>query len=239
MAKSKRPVAPIHPAVRQFRRLAAGYLAASHRLFPQTASARGLAKFDPELGANDAATHQRYTALLAETLTGAEVLPDHVFAGDDWLDRRAFLSHLRTSHHWNGPLARWRTNPQVHCDAALDSILLLLIRNADRLPKIRPAIESRLAKIPRFLAEGTACLRAPVPLWTRLARQSCAGAKSFFDDLARQLAPLSPQPARFRRLCTAAPPPLSTTATRWGGRRRVPRADTRSAARRSSSCSAK
>ena len=204
MATSKRPAPSAHPAVRQFRRLADGYLDETHRLFPQVASARGLAKFEPELGANNAATHQRYTALLAETLTGVEALPDHAFTGDDWLDRRAFLSHLRTSHHSHGPLARWRTNPQVHCDAALDAILTPLIRNADRLPKIRPAIESRLAKIPRFLAQGAACLRAPVPLWTKLARQSCAGAKSFFDDLARQLAPLSPQPAHFRRLCSAA-----------------------------------
>lgn len=204
MAKSRRAATGLPPAVGRFRAITDAFLDESHRLFPQTASAHGLAQFDGELGDNAAATHQQFTALLAETLSAVEALPDHAFTGDDWLDRRGFLSDLRTSLQWNGPLARWRTNPQVHCDAAFDSILLLLIRNADRLEKIRPAVESRLAKIPRFLEQGAACLRAPVPLWTKLAAQSCAGAGAFFEDIARQLAPLSPKPARFQQLCTAA-----------------------------------
>ena len=204
MAKSRSRAPAAAPAVRKFRAIADDFLAQSHQLFPQAASALGLSEFDGELGSNDAATHQRFTALLGETLRAVEVLPDRAFTGDDWLDRRGFLSDLRTSLHWNGALARWRTNPQVHCDAALDSILLLLIRNADRLEKIRPAIESRLEKIPRLLEQGAACVRTPVPLWTKLARQSCAGAKSFFDDVARQLAPLAPKPDRFRQLCAKA-----------------------------------
>jgi hypothetical protein len=204
VARNSRGKTAVSPTVRRFRAIADAYLEQSNKLFPQSASALGLSEYDAELGVNDAATHQRYSALLAETLTAVESLPDHAFMGDDWLDRRGFLSDLRTSLHWNGPLARWRTNPQVHCDAAFDSILLLLIRNADRLEKIRPAVESRLGKIPRFLEEGAACLRAPVPLWTRLAIQSCAGAGAFFDDVARQLAPLSPKPNLFRERCRIA-----------------------------------
>jgi hypothetical protein len=194
----------VRPEVRTFRTIGEHFLAETHRLFPALASSRGLSEFDAELGENDPATHQAYTELLTDALQAVEALPDHAFTGDDWLDRRGFLSELRTSLHWNGPLARWRTNPQVHCDAALDAILLLLIRNADRLKAIQPAVESRLAKLPRFLEQGAACLRAPVPLWTKLAVQSCGGAKSFFDDVARQFVPLSPKPERFQKLCAEA-----------------------------------
>jgi hypothetical protein len=35
------------------------------------------------------------------------------------------------------------------------------------------SIESRLAAIPDFLHEGAIALRLPVPLWTKLAEQSC------------------------------------------------------------------
>lgn len=190
--------------VRRFRAIADRYLDETHRLFPQVASAHGLEKFNSELGANDAGTHQQFTALLRETLTALEALPDHAFTGDDWLDRRGLLAELRTSLLWNDTLVRWRNNPQVHCDAAFDAILFLLIRYAGRLAAIRPAIESRLEKIPRFLEQGAACVRAPVPLWTKLARRSCAGAGAFFDEVAAQIAPLAPKPARVRELCARA-----------------------------------
>lgn len=194
---------PTHP-VRQFRAIADRFLDAHHALFPQDASAEGLSKYDGDLGRNDAKVHQAHLALLTQTLHEVEALPDHAFTGDDWLDRRGFLSMLRTSAQWNGPLARWRTNPQVHPDSAFSSILLLLIRHARNLAKIRPAIESRLARIPDFLAEGASCIRQPVPLWTKLAIQSCEGAGSFFQEVATQLAPLSPDPEKTRALCESA-----------------------------------
>lgn len=192
------------PAVAHFRAIADGFLAETYRLFPQQGSALGLEEFHAELGANDAATHRSYTELLTATITAIERLPDSAFFGDDWLDRRGFLAYLRLELQGHGPLARWRDNPQVHCDAAFDSILLLLLRHAGRLGDIRPAIESRLAELPRFLAQGIACLRAPVPLWTKLAQQTCAGAPKFFADVATQLAPFSTRPARLRVLCAAA-----------------------------------
>jgi hypothetical protein len=194
----------LDPAVRTFRAATERFLEEHHQLFPHQASELGLSEFDAELGENSASTHLRHVELLSGTLSAVEALPDHAFRGDDWLDRRGFLSMLRTSLHWNGSLARWRTNPQVHCDAALDAILLLLIRNADRLEKIRPAVESRLAKLPEFLAQGAACLRAPVPLWSELAQKSCAGAATFFREVAAQLAPLSPEPEKTRALCQQA-----------------------------------
>lgn len=189
---------------RRFRQIADAYLDATHRLFPQIASARGLAEFEPELGENDATLHHAADDLMAATLREVEALPDSAFTGDAWLDRRAFLSHLRTGLHWSRDLQRWRTNPQVHCDAALDCILLLIVRNADRLREIRPAIESRLRKIPRFLEQGAACVRRPVPLWTKNARQSCAAAGLFFREVADQLAPLGRNESGFRQLCTDA-----------------------------------
>ncbi|MES2570391.1 MAG: DUF885 family protein, partial [Verrucomicrobiota bacterium] len=190
--------------LRQFDRLTQSYLEETWALFPHEASDLGLHQFDAELGENDAATWQAHGRLLAAALMETEALPDASFSGDPWLDRRAFLSLLRTGLHWNQKLERWRNNPQVHCDNAIQSILNLVIRNSDRLAQTRPAIESRLGKIPRFLSQGAACLRKPVPLWTRLARKSCDHVEEFLTDLGEQLAPSSPAPERTRQLAREA-----------------------------------
>ena len=69
---------------------------------------------------------------------------------------------------------------ETHCDAAVDSIFDLVIRNASDLGAVLPAIESRLARLPDYLLiAGAACVNRPVPLWTKLAQRSCEGAASF------------------------------------------------------------
>jgi len=190
--------------VRRFRAVVDRYLDETHALFPQVASERGLHQFDAQLGENDAATHQKYTALVESALRDAEALPDHAFTGDDWLDRRSLLALLRSELFSNTTFPHWRTNPQVHCGAAIDAIFNLIVRHAENLKPARAAIESRLAALPRFLAQGAACLRRPVPLWTKLARQTCDGAKSFFEEIGAQLKPISPHPAKTERLIADA-----------------------------------
>ena len=138
-------------AARQLRAVFERYQEETWALFPQDASDLGLHAYDALLGPNDAAAWNAHGRLLTETLQAVEALPDNGFTGDDWLDRRTFLARLRTDSLWNGPLQTWRTNPQVHCDTALHSLFHLVIRNTDRLARIRPAIENRLAEIPRFL----------------------------------------------------------------------------------------
>ncbi len=189
---------------RRFRGIVDRFIDESHALFPQLASERGLHEFDAELGGNDATTHQKYGNLVEAMLREAEDLPDHTLTGDDWLDRRALLALLRTERFFQSTMPFWRINPQVHCSAAIDSIFNLVVRNAEDLKAARGAIESRLAKLPRFLAQGAACLRRPVPLWTRLARLTCDGAKSFFEEVGAQLKALSPHPAKTEGLIRGA-----------------------------------
>ncbi len=193
-----------HPAHKRFQAVADNYLEASWQLFPHQASDLGFHQFDGDLGKNDPETWQTYGRLQADALRDIEALPDDVFLGDLWLDKRALTSQLRTGLHWTQSLQRWRNDPQVHCDAAINSLFNLVIRNADRLAQVRPALESRLAKIPGFLAAGARCLQLPVPLWTRLARQSCQSVNGFLLDLGNQLALLSPRPEQTRALVQAA-----------------------------------
>jgi len=186
--------------VRRFRALAARYLDETHRLFPHVASERGLHEFDALLGQNDVATHREFLAITETTLRDVEALPDFAFTGDDWLDRRGLLALLRTERFFSDAFPHWRINPQVHCGTAVDAVFSLVVRHAENLRPAREAIEARLAALPRFLDQGAACLRHPVPLWTKLARQSCDGAKSFFEKVGAQLAEVSPKPARTAQL---------------------------------------
>ncbi|MEI8313195.1 MAG: DUF885 domain-containing protein, partial [Verrucomicrobiota bacterium] len=98
----------------------------------------------------------------------------------------------------------WRTNPQQHVDAAVDAIFDLVVRASGNLSPALPSIESRLKKIPDFLAAGAECVKLPVPLWTSLAVKACAGSVEFLQGLEPELAGISPHPARTKLLLQSA-----------------------------------
>ena len=172
--------------------------------FPQWGSGLGYTRFSHSLAGSDEKTHMGRNRFLEDLLAETESLPAADLKGDDWLDRRCFLSLLRTELLHSRDLERWRNNPQECCDVAVGSIFELVTRHAEHLKKGRPSIESRLAAIPRFLIEGAAAIRFPVPLWTKLAVNSCKGAKEFILTIGETLAQISPDPTRTRRLARNA-----------------------------------
>jgi hypothetical protein len=188
----------------KFRSLAQRFLDERNHMFPQEASELGLSEFDGLLGDNDEAFHRTYTELVDSSLDEIEALPAIEFAGNDWLDRRGMLARLRTERLNHAKLETWRTNPQVHCDAAVQSVFGLIIRNATRISNVLPAIESRLEQLPRFLRQGAAVIRKPVPLWISLAIRTCQGADMFLSRIEDVLLPVSENPARVEALLLRA-----------------------------------
>jgi uncharacterized protein (DUF885 family) len=172
--------------------------------FPQWGSSLGFSKYESQLAGSDEKTRKSRIAFLEKLLTEVEALPATLLQGDDWLDRRCFLSLLRAELLNSRDLERHRTNPQECCDAAVGAVFELVIRHAENLKKARPAIESRLEAIPGFLKQGAAAVRNPVPLWTKLAVHSCKGAKDFIDAIGNQLAAISPDPAKTKNLARVA-----------------------------------
>jgi hypothetical protein len=199
--------------VRTFHKLAEAHLAESHERFPHLASQLGLEKYQALLGANDIPTHEAQIVLDERTLNAIEDLPEAAFRRDDWLDRRMFLSQLRANLLEMRNLERWRTNPQLHCDAAVESLFDLVIRNSENLGKVLPALEARLAKLPDFLAAGAECVRRPVPLWVRLSEQACAGAIDFLREIEPELLTHSTAPKDTQRLCAGAARAFTRFAT--------------------------
>ncbi len=191
-------------SVAAFRSLAKDFLERSNERFPENASRQGLAEFNARLGKNDAATHLLHNKDVAFTLETVESLPASEFYGDDWLDRRGFLSMLRVDQLFSHDLPRWRDNPQVSCDAAVESIFDLVVRHSENLASVAPAIESRLAHIPDFLAAGAANIRKPVPLWTQLAAKACQGATEFLSQIEAELTASSCNPQKIGPLISAA-----------------------------------
>ena len=174
------------------------------RDFPQWGSGLGFSKYEDSLGGSDVKTRLKRTAFLEELLLETEKIPGNELSGDDWLDRRCFLSLLRVELLNSRDLERWRTNPQECCDSAVGAIMELFTRHADHLERGRAAMESRFAAIPEFLREGAAAIRNPVPLWTKLAIRSCRGAREFVMSVADALVKDSPHPPKTRRLAHAA-----------------------------------
>lgn len=191
-------------AAKQLRALGERYITRTCGDFPQWGSGVGFLKHETHLGGSDEATRRKRNRFLEELLGETEAIPGSAVTGDDWLDRRSFLSMLRTELLSGRDLERWRNNPQECCDGAVGSVFELVTRHAENLKKGRPAIESRLAAIPRFLKEGAAAIHHPVPLWTKLAVHSCRGAKDFILTIGEILAEISPDPVRTRRLARAA-----------------------------------
>jgi len=172
--------------------------------FPQWGSSLGFSKYESQLAGSDLKTRKERMLFLEQLLRETEALPAAKLSGDDWLDRRCFFSMLRTELLNSRDLERYRTNPQECCDSAVGAVFELIIRHSENLKKARPAIEARLAAIPGFLKQGAAAVRTPVPLWTKLAVQSCKGAKDFVENIGEQLVIISPDPAKTRKIATAA-----------------------------------
>jgi hypothetical protein len=133
---------------------------------------------------------------MAETLAALEVISPSSLDRDDRLDRRGLVARMRTGLFFERQLERWRTDPQVHCRTAIDSIFDLLIRHPDRPSRVLAAVESRLGRIPDFLHAGLECEKRPVPLWKKLAISACGGAVEFLAGLESELPAVSPDPAR-------------------------------------------
>ena len=114
-------------AVKALRGIGDEWIAKTCVLFPEQASRWGFKKFEPLLGENTPDVHRENEALLEATLRKVEGLPEGAFSGDGWLDRRGFLSLLRTDILFSRDLQRWRTNPRQHVNAAADVIFDLAV----------------------------------------------------------------------------------------------------------------
>ena len=195
--KKNRPTGKsLNPAVDraillEFHSIADHWLKTSCELFPEHGSKLGFHKYDGLLSENTPAVHLQNIALIEETLRRVEALPEAAFAGDDWLDRRGLIARLRMDLLFDRDLARWRTNPQIHCNCAADAIFELVVRGAEKLSKVIPAIESRLSRIPDYLAAATECIKLPDPLWVSLTEKSCEGSIEFLQELELELSRFS------------------------------------------------
>ena len=161
----------------------------SWEFFPEEAAELGLVSYRGSLGSATRKTHLLYVGLLQRTLAEIETLP--AGQGGDWTDRRSFLSYLRTALFFHETHPRWRLDPQGPSSTAVNSVFHLIVRHRENLDKVTPSILSLLADIPRFLKEGFACLRNPVPLWTQLAIRSSSHAAEFVEQTAPQILPLT------------------------------------------------
>ncbi|HET7541321.1 MAG TPA: DUF885 domain-containing protein [Polyangiaceae bacterium] len=186
MARALRRTTNRSPSLQAFARAAETYVEQTFARFPSYGSSTGRHEFDPELERPTLALHRAHEKLLRETLDTIEELPEVDFRGDDWLDRRALLAELRTAL-WSLERATFRSNPEHWAAGALGCIHELVVKHADDLRPAADAILSRLQKLPSYLAGSAQLIEAPIPIWTNMAVQSCAGAPSLLDAIAAPL----------------------------------------------------
>lgn len=167
--------------------LAEAFYEAKFERFPMTASELGRHEFDGEMGLPDEDTWREEERAVAAMQAAVEDLPEHEFDGDSWLDRRCLTAQLRTERMHLSALRTWRRNPNRYASGAIDGLLQLVIRHADRLDAVAEPLENRLRQVPDYLEAAESVLRRPVPLWAELAVKTCAGVDGFLDSL---LAPL-------------------------------------------------
>jgi len=186
MAREPRRTAVTNPSQTAFAKAAESYVEQTFARFPSYGSTTGRHEFDAELERPTLALHRAHEKLLRETLTTIEGLPEVDFSGEAWLDRRALLAELRTEL-WSLERAEFRKNPERWASGAIGSVHSLVVKHADDLRPAVDAILSRLHKLPAYLASSAELLDAPIPVWTNMAVQSCAGAPSLLDAIAEPL----------------------------------------------------
>src|ERR1041385_7916032 len=120
----------VNPSVKKFRAVAEAYFEESFERFPTYGSAVGRKEFYPELDKPDHKTYAAHEKLLRKTLGAVQDLPESDFAHDDWLDRRALLSELRTEL-WAIERGMHRRNPEHWASGAIGSIHSLVVKKAD------------------------------------------------------------------------------------------------------------
>jgi Bacterial protein of unknown function (DUF885) len=162
------------------------YVEQTFRRFPSYGASTGRHEFDAELERPTLALYRAHEKLLRETLTAVEDLPEVDFTGNDWLDRRALLAEVRTEL-WSIERGEFRKNPERWAGGAIGSVHNLVVKHADDLKPAADAILSRLRKLPAYLSSSAELIDAPIPIWTNMAVQSCAGAPSLLDAIAGPL----------------------------------------------------
>ena len=173
-------------SVKAFRALADGYVEESFERFPTYGSSVGRSEFNGLLEKPDAKLYAAHQRLVRETLSAVQNLPEHDFTRDDWLDRRALMSELR-SELWSMERQTYRRNPEMWASGALNSIYSLIVKKADSMGDVAPAVLSRMQKLPAYLEHAASLVKDPVPLWKNMAIKSCEGAPSLFDAITAPL----------------------------------------------------
>jgi len=186
MARATRRKPATNPSLQAFAQAAENYVEQTFARFPSYGSSTGRHEFDAELERPTLALHRAHEKLLRETLSAIEQLPEVDFRGDAWLDRRALMAELRTEL-WSLERSDFRKNPERWASGALGSIHNLVVKHADDLHPVADAILSRLHKLPAYLTHSAELIDAPVPVWTNMAAQSCAGAPGLLDAIAEPL----------------------------------------------------
>ncbi len=186
MARTLRRKTVTNPSLQAFAKAAEGYVEQTFARFPSYGSSTGRHEFDSELERPTLALYRAHEKLLRETLSQIEDLPEVDFRADAWLDRRALLAELRTEL-WSIERAEFRKNPERWASGAIGSVHNLVVKYADNLRPAADAILSRLHKLPAYLASSAELIDAPIPVWTNMAVQSCAGAPSLLDAIAEPL----------------------------------------------------
>ena len=186
MARPLRERSSGNASLTAFAKAANNYVEQTFARFPSYGASTGRREFDAELERPTLALYRAHEKLLRETLTTVEDLPEVDFRGDAWLDRRALLAELRTEL-WAIERSEFRKNPERWAGGAIGSVHFLVVKYADDLKPAANAILSRLQRLPAYLASSAALLEAPVPVWTNMAVQSCAGAPSLLDAIAEPL----------------------------------------------------
>lgn len=183
----KNTATPHQRIVNSFKSLAKDYYDETFERFPISGGGAGIKRFHPLLGRGAPAVHEAQGKLARRTLTAIEKMPVHAFEGNDWLDRMTLRSNLRQEILKLDNLKTWQTNPQRPLDQIGDAIYSLIVRHADDLRPVAPALVSRLRAIPRYLDEACDCIASPVPLWTKLTAQTAGGIGSLLHSLPEQL----------------------------------------------------
>jgi hypothetical protein len=171
---------------------------------PVHATLAGLHDYDAELPdlTPDGVAHTR-AQLVAQAAILAAFTPGDL-TPDERLDHRLLASLLDVELRELDELRPTEHDPSLYPSIAAEGVYAILARDFAPLAQRLSSVVARLEKIPALLTAGTRALKRSPRIWTEIALDETAGARTFLEETVAALLPESAQARGALKVAIAA-----------------------------------
>jgi len=164
--------------------VAHAYYGALFALYPDQATAKGIAGHDSALARYDPREVRRFIIQTRRAKEKLASFTEDSLSIDTWIDLKALTADMGTQIFLLEELAIWRKNPMLYVDACTNGLYYLALRREAVWND--PDFRSRVRQVPAVLQAGRTNLTEPVSLACQVAASTARGFVPFLEELRQR-----------------------------------------------------